>query len=414
MLLTDIEQQMLAGDHGEPRRYALAQQLAVGRFFGAEDFVEVSQVHLMADGEAVGEAGLAVMEGFVEHGADACQFRVPTVTDPRGVDAAMCVRLRQPKWALAREDRISAALSAMGALLTNTCINYQTISPPLLGEHLAFGDTGSVNYANSVCGARSNFEGGVAALWAALTGRVPRYGMHLPECRLGTHLFEVVEQPRTLSDWGALGAVVGRDMGAYFDVPVVIGLEGRPVSDELKHFAAAVASYGSTPLFHMVGITPEAPNLAAVFAQGEPEAVVLDREKLGAFYAAYEFADGPIDLVVFSAPQLSLFELRQLAGLLKGRQVHKDTELFVTTSPEIARAAERMGITAVITNAGGTLLEGVCFYKMYARELAEANNWKRLVTNSAKLSNILGGYGYETVLVAMERCVDAAVAGRLE
>ena len=411
MRLNEYEQAMLDGGHGEPRRYALAQQIAVGDFFGAEEFVEVSQVHLMADGEAVGAAGLDKLEELVGYGPAACRVAVPTITDPRGVDAKACVRIRQPGHALEREDRISAALSAMGILLTNTCINYQTIVPPLLGEHIAFGDTGSSNYANSVCGARTNFEGGVAALWAALTGRVPRYGMHLDGRRLGSHLFELEVQPRTLSDWGALGALIGRQMGAYWDVPVVTGAPLSPTSDQLKHFAAAVASYGSTPLFHMVGVTPEAPSVEALFPKGAPTPVKIDRNTLDAFYDSFEFESGPVDIVVFSAPQLSLFELQQLARLLEGRQVNPSTTLIATTSPEIARAADRMGLTETITDAGGALLEGVCFYQMYAREIGIANGWKRLMSNSAKICNILGGYGYQPLLASMERCVDAAVKG---
>ena len=35
-------------------------------------------------------------------------------------------------------------------MMTNTCINYQTILPPVRGEHLALGDTGVVIYSNSV------------------------------------------------------------------------------------------------------------------------------------------------------------------------------------------------------------------------------------------------------------------------
>ena len=413
MQLTDLEAQMLAGELGEPRRLAISQQLEVGRFFAAEDFVPVSQVHLMADGEAVGESGLQVMEALVAHGAEACRFLVPTVTDPRGVDAKACVRLRQPAGALEREERISAALFAMGALLTSTCINYQTVVPPVLGEHLAFGDTGSSSYANSVCGARTNFEGGVAALWAALTGRVPRYGVHLEARRAGTHLFNVEVQPRSLSDWGALGALVGKRMGAYWDVPVIDGIETRPGSDQLKHLAAAVASYGSTPLFHIVGVTPEAPDLEAVFPHRTPQAEIIDEAALSAFYQSFRTGDGAVDLVVFSAPQLSLFELRELAGYLQGRKVDAGTTLIATTSPEVARAAERMGLAEAITDAGGMLLEGVCFYQMYAREIGVANGWRRLVTNSAKLSNILGGYGYEPVLAPMEQCVEAAVKGSL-
>ena len=36
-----------------------------------------------------------------------------------------------------------------------------------------------------------------------------------------------------------------------------------------------------------------------------------------------------------------------------------------------------------------------------------------LVTNSAKLSNIISGYGYDPALASMELCVEAAVRGRL-
>jgi hypothetical protein len=50
---------------------------------------------------------------------------------------------------------------------------------------------------------------------------------------------------------------------------------------------------------------------------------------------------------------------------------------------------------------------------MYAREIGEANGWKRLMSNSAKIVNILGGYGYEPMLASMEHCVASAVAGRI-
>jgi hypothetical protein len=72
---------------------------------------------------------------------------------------------------------------------------------------------------------------------------------------------------------------------------------------------------------------------------------------------------------------------------------------------------DRLGLTARIEGAGGTVLSGMCFYQSYAREMAEANGWHRLATNSAKLVNIIGGYGYRPVLLSMERCVEAACAG---
>ena len=114
---------------------------------------------------------------------------------------------------------------------------------------------------------------------------------------------------------------------------------------------------------------------------------------------------------MFSAPQLSLYELGQLAGLCDGRRFTKP--LLAVTSPQVKPDADRMGLTARIEMAGGLVLQGMCFYQSYAREMAEANGWKRLATNSAKLVNILGGYGYVPLLASMERCVEAAQSGRL-
>jgi predicted aconitase len=412
--LSEREEAILAGEEGRPRRFALEQQLAVGRFYDAGDFVEITQAHVMGDGEALGEAGVELIEGFVADGPAACRCLVPTVTDPRGVDAKSCRGLGQPPGALERERRIVAAFEAMGIMMTDTCINYQTIMPPLPGEHLAFGDTGSVIYANSVAGARSNFEGGAAALWAALTGRVPRYGYHLPDQRRGTRAFRVEVQPKALVDWGVLGGVIGRRLKSYWEVPVLLGIESSPGSDALKHFGAALASYGSTPLFHIAGITPEAPDEAAAFQGPVPVAEEVTPSDVEAFFDSFALEDPAVDLVVFAAPQLSLFELRSLAALLDGKRLHEKTALLAATSPEIARAAERMGLTARIEAAGGRILEGVCFYQSYAREMGEANNWRRLVTNSAKLANIIGGYGYQPALASMERCVAAAVEGRLK
>jgi predicted aconitase len=408
MRLNDLEQQMLAGERGEPRRFALEQQIAVGEFFDADDFVEVSQVHLCADTEALGRSGVAFLERLAAAPERERRVMVPTITDPRGADLARAARINHPEWVIDLERRAADALAALGMILTNTCINYQSVLPPVRGEHLAFGDTGSVIYANSVCGARSNYEGGPAALAAALTGRVPRYGFHLEACRQGTQRYRIAEPPRDLADWGALGALIGRRQASYWQVPVVEVAGGHsPSSDQLKHFGAAMASWGSTAMYHVCGVTPEAPD-----ADPSAAAEALGHAEIDAFYQSFQPSRDALDVVVFAAPQLSILELQQLARLLDGRRVHDGTALLVATSPEIRHGAERMGYTAVIEQAGGVVLEGVCFYQMHARVLAEANGWRTLMTNSAKLVNIIAGYGYEPLLAPMARCVDAAVAGR--
>jgi len=409
MHLNDLEQRMRAGELGEPRRFAIEQQVAVGEFFDAADFVAVSQVHLCADSEALGPSGVAFLEQLAAAPESERRVMAPTITDPRGADLARYRAINHPEWIIDLERRAADAMAALGMILTNTCINYQSVLPPVKGEHLAFGDTGSVIYANSVCGARSNYEGGPAALAAALTGRVPRYGFHLDACRQGTGRYRATDAPRGLSDWGALGALIGRQQASYWQVPIVEVAGGQsPNSDELKHFGAAMASWGSTAMYHICGVTPEAP-------EADPSAVAeaLGHAEIDAFYMSFQPSRDALDVVVFAAPQLSILEIEQLARLLDGRRVHDGTALLVATSPEIRHGAERMGYTQAIEQAGGVVLEGVCFYQMHARVLAEANGWRTLMTNSAKLVNIIAGYGYEPLLAPMERCVEAAVAGRI-
>jgi predicted aconitase len=409
MRLTDEERAMLAGELGEVRRWAIGHQLAVGEFFDAADFVPVSQAHIMADTESLGEAGVRFLEGLAAAPAAERRVRVPTITDPRGIDFAVYRRLGQSEWMAALERRTIDALRAFGVLMTDTCINYQTVMGPVRGDHLAYGDTGVVIYSNSVLGARSNFEGGPSALAAALTGRTPRYGYHLNECRRATMRFRLVETPRDLAEWGAVGGIVGEACGSYWQVPLIEGIDGAPGSDALKHFGTAAASFGSVALFHMPGITAE----DAVFTGAPSEAMAIGRAEIDAFLVRYEAPGEKLDIVVFGAPQLSLFEIEAVAQVLDGRRIHSDTTVLLTTSPEIKHAADRMGLTRRIEAAGAIVAAGICFYQSYAREMAEANHWTRLMTNSAKLVNIIGGYGYRPSLASLDRCVDSAVAGRV-
>ena len=396
---------MLAGDAGPARQWAMQHQLRVGRYFGAADFVPVAQAHIMADTESLGVAGVEWLERLAVLPEPQRRVCIPTITDPRGTDFTAASRLKHQEWMLALERRTIAAFEALGVLMTDTCINYQTIMPGVRGEHLAYGDTGVAIYTNSVLGACSNFEGGPSALAAALTGRTPRYGYHLPEQRRATLLFRIEHTPCELHEWGALGGVVGRIAGDYWQVPALLGIDRVPTSDELKHFGAALASYGSVAMFHIPGITPEAEALSV------PTAAIITESDLRAFQAAYRTTIDKVDVVVFSAPQLSLLELRELAGMLDGRRAA--IPLLVVTSPQVKPDADRLGITERIEAAGGLVLSGMCFYQSYAREMAEANGWRTLVTSSAKLVNILGGYGYRPALLSMRECVDAACSGRI-
>jgi predicted aconitase len=409
MNLNAEEKAMLAGEFGPVRKMAIEHQIKVGDFFGAKDFVEVSQAHIMADTESLGETGVEWLEALAKNASKDRVVRIPTITDPRGTDFSKAKQLGQTDKMVSLEHRTIAAFVKMGVSMTDTCINYQTIMAPVFGEHLAFGDTGVVIYSNSICGARSNFEGGPSALSAGLTGRTPRYGYHLDEHRRPTHRYRVTWTPQSLNEWGALGGLIGRKSGNYWSVPVIEGIEGRPGSDSLKHFGAAMASFGSSALFHILGVTPEAIHARDLSFDHLPE-ISIAKEEVMALQSSYRITD-EIDVVVFSAPQLSLIEMQSVAALCQGKKFKKP--LLAVTSPQVKPDSDRMGYTAMIEEAGGTVFAGMCFYQSYAREIAEANGWKKLATNSAKMVNILGGYGYTPILASMEDCVNAAETGRL-
>jgi len=161
MHLTDIEESMLDGKKGEAVREALAFQLEVGKFFGAKRFVPITNAHLMGDIEVMGNAGLGLLRRLSDHHG---QCAVPTSTNARCMHFGEVEELRQDIVEIEKEKEIVRHIKDMGAVATDTCINYQTVYQPKLGEHVAWGDTGTVIYANSVLGARTNYEGMVFTL----------------------------------------------------------------------------------------------------------------------------------------------------------------------------------------------------------------------------------------------------------
>ena len=412
MQLTPEEQAILGGGRGEAARRALQYQLEVGRFWGAKRFVPVSNVHMMGDIEVMGDAGLEFLRNEVRQSA---RCAVPTTTNARCIDFAHCERLGQDAGEANKERELIAALRRMDVVTTDTCINYQTVYQPHLGEHVAWGDTGTVIYANSVFGARSNFEAGPAALAAAMTGRTPEYGFHLSENRKGSFTVELSAALEDLADWGAVGKLVGESHQNYYAVPVFHGYRRTPTADELKHLGAALASYGSMGMFHFVGVTPEAPSIEAAMGGREPpERIVLADSDLDTVYRNYKLGNGDARLVVFSGPQQSLFEMKTLAGLFKNRRVTSGGTCIVTTNSAILKQSRDLGYAQALEAAGVTILEGVCFYILQnLSPMRERNRWTNMVSNSAKIVNIIGAHRFNTILRRTADCVEIACSGVL-
>ena len=408
MELTAEERGILAGSRGEAARRALEYQIEVGRFWGAKRFVSVTNVHMMGDIEVMGDAGLEFLRNEVK---SAARCAVATTTNARCIDFAYCDRLGQDAAEVAKEREIIQCLQRMDVVTTDTCINYQSVYQPHLGEHVAWGDTGTVIYANSVFGARSNFESGPAALAAALTGRTPEYGFHLDGHRRGTFAVRLDARLDDLADWGAVGKLVGEAHQDYFAVPVFHGYGRVPTADELKHLGAALASYGSMGMFHFMGVTPEAP----ATPEGLKEKITITDEDISSAYRGYPLGDGDARLVVFSGPQQSLLEMKRLAGLFQGRRVKPGSSCFVTTNGAVLAQSRALGYAQTLEEAGVTILEGVCFYILQnLSPMRRANRWTNMVSNSAKIVNIIGAHRFNTILRRTDECVEITCTGLLK
>ncbi|HYN11545.1 MAG TPA: aconitase X catalytic domain-containing protein, partial [Burkholderiales bacterium] len=398
---------------GEAARRALEYQVEVGRFWGARRLVPVTNVHLMGDIEVMGDAGLDFLRGEAGSGA---RCRVAATTNARCIDFARSQQLGQDPGEVAKERELIQCLRRMDVITTDTCINYQTVYQPHLGEHVAWGDTGTCIYANSVFGARTNFESGPAALAAAMTGRTPEYGFHLDKFRKGTFLVELKAALHDLADWGAVGKLVGEAHQDYFAVPVFHGYRRTPVADELKQLGAALASYGSMAMFHFVGVTPEAPGIKAAMGGKAPkEKLTITKKHIDSVYSRYSLGDGDARLVVFSGPQQSLLEMKRLAELFAGRSVAKGSSCFVTTNSAVLAQSRALGYANTLEDAGVTILEGVCFYILQnLSAMRERNRWTNMVSNSAKLVNIIGAHRFNTILRRTADCAEIACTGRLK
>ena len=412
MQLDAEEQAMLRGEKGRAVQEALQFQIEVGNFFEAKRFVRINNAHVMGDIEVMGDGGLGLLRDMSGQKA---QCAVPTSSNAQCMHFHPEPRLRQDAQEISKEREILSLYDGMGIAATDTCIPYQTVYQPKLGEHVAWGDTGTVIYANSVLGARTNFEAGKASFAAAITGRTPAYGFHLDEKRRGTLLVELKAGMNDVADWGALGKIVGHPHQDYFAVPVFNGFGRMPLSDELKQLGASLASYGSMAMFHMVGVTPEAPTREAAFGGNQPtHTMTVTDADIQAVYDAYRYIEGGSNIVVFSGPQLSLFEMQDMAARFKSRKVAPSMTAVITTNHMIYSDAKRLGYVAVLEDAGVILLQGVCFYILQRlTQIREENGWTNLVSNSGKLVNTITAHRFNTVLRRTQACVDIACTGEL-
>lgn len=410
MLLTDDEAAMLDGDEGPAVKQAMEILVALGESFGAERLVRVNNVHMAGSSVLVAEeAGTRFVEDIRKKGGN---FVTKVTTNPTAVDPTQWEKIGIPESDSVLQIRLTDAYAGMGANTCNTCIPYLVGNMPRFGEHMAWGESSAVVFANSICGARTNREGGPSALASALTGRTPEYGFHLKENRYGKLLIKVETSLDDMTDYGTLGYFAGRLAGQ--DTPVFTGIPSNPTLEQVKALSAALAASGAVSMFHAVGVTPEAPTLEEAFGARDPEKVFVfgEAEKQKAEAALNKEPSDHVDWILVGCPNASVEEIREVADALRGKKVHKDVSLWVTTAGAMYAMAERVGYIQTIEDAGGVVVRETCPFLARSRVIAPKKGYKTLTTNSAKMAFYAPGqFGLPTHYGNLDRVMNAAING---
>lgn len=418
MHLTDAERAMLDGARTPAHRKAMELLVKYGEALGAERLVET--------GNVAGTWSVAnpLVRPFAGRGMDAVfsEFNLDSdevvATPPMETHTCQLIggldRRHADVMGIAPDvarlnDEGERYFGAKGVAMHTTCTPYQVGVVPLFGEHLAWMESSAVIYANAVIGARTNVEGRESTGAAAITRRIPYWGLHIPENRAGTHLvaLDVAIAPDML-DWGLLGYWIGE--AVQDEIPVVSGAFSRVQAIHLKHFGAAAASSGGVEMYHIPGVTPEAPTLEAAFRGRAPRETLRygAAEREWARQALTSATDRAVDFVMLGCPHNAIEQVFRIVQALEGKRVSASSSLWVFAPRAIAETAEASGYGDAIRAAGGHLLSDTC--PAISRVMPKGT--KVVATDSAKQAHYLPAItGVTCWFGSVEDCVAAAVTG---
>lgn len=411
ILLTDYDRALLGGEEGPAAQMAMRILNRMLPVYGVDRFMDITAAHIDST-VYMGIATMQYAERLAEMGAT---VRVPSTLNVAGVDEHGWQEWDVPPEVAKNAIRQMRAYESMGCIPTWTCAPYQTEHAPVFGQQIAAGESNVIGYYNSVIGARTQRYPDLLDICAAITARVPAAGLHLDEGRAGTVLLRLKGIPRALQEDDAFYPVLGHLLGRKVSdgVPVVEGIEVKPNVDQLKAVCAGGASSGAIALFHLVGITPEAPTLEAAFQGRIPDTVMeIDMDELRQSYCDLSTSSGEnLDMVVLGSPHFSLNEFKALVPLVSGRTCHEDVEFLVTCSRAIRMIADHVGLIDPLEAFGAKITVDTC--PLTSPMLPE--RIKHLMTNSAKYAYYSPGLlNVEVTYGRMTDCVESAVTGRIK
>jgi predicted aconitase len=269
-------------------------------------------------------------------------------------------------------------------------------------------------FANSVLGARTERYPDLFDICCAITGRAPAIGLHLTENRAGQLLFRLIDIPEALQQSDDFYPVLGNLIGkrSLDKIPVIDGMNVTPDDDQLKAFGAATASSGGVAMFHMTGVTPEAPTLQEAFQGHQPiEIIDITMEDLRASRRELTHTDSDqLHMVVLGSPHFSLAEFKRLSPMLAGKTKHPDVKFLVTSSRAMTQLAQHAGFLDSLNAFGAQITVDTCILTSPMLPVEIQN----LMTNSAKFAYYAPGLLNKKIAFgSLQDCVNSAVAGKI-
>jgi predicted aconitase len=406
MHLTHEEKEMLKGSQGPGVQLAMEILVELGDAFKAPCLIPVQSAHIVISNYKNSfDAGIEILERFASLGAKAA---VPTTVDPAGFDLDRWQALSIPKGYAEKQWRICKAFQALEFIPCWTCTPYLCGLLPRREDHLAWTESSAVVFANSIVGARTNRETAGGDVASALTGRTPYHGLHLNENRWGQLLIDVQLKILTPQQYNILGYFMGLTSGTK--IPALTGLEKTARLENYMAMGAASAASGGVALYHLVGVTPEAPTVEKTFGQNPiPQPIPFGIQEIKDTKARMCTAKpGKLDAVLVGCPHYTLAEIRDLARLLDGRRIKPHVKFWIYTYKSNILLAERLGYKEGIEKAGAEFIADTCMIVTHA----ELYGFKRIMTDSGKCAHYAPTeVQTEVAFGSIDECVGAALTG---
>ena len=408
--ITKEDEAILNGQEGKAAELAMRVIVKLADVVKASSLISVKQVHIDAC-TFLTDSGIEFIEKLVHLGG---KVKVPSTTNPLPINLGDMNPIIYGDDYFSKVQRVKSAYTALGTFPSWTCAPYQEVQLPEFGEQVAWGESNAIAYLNSVIGARTERYPDYFDICAALTGRVPYFGLHKSENRRGQILFSVEDVPADVMEsdvfFVAMGYIVGKETSG---IPVINGIQ-KATKDQLKKLGAAAASSGAVGLFHIIGITPEAMTFEQAFKNHEPlKEILITEEKIQTAIKELSHNNNiaEIDVVLVGCPHASLDEIELLDRLLQRTEGSNEfrSKFFLQLSPNMEKKITETGFKERFMKRGGKILVGTCLFHLpYNSQLG-----KHFMTNSGKFAYYAPGeLNTDVSFGSLEQCFFASINGR--